>query len=245
MQLKLTREERFGINAKAAYLRLTGAARYNLAASFLAMKKTGMLRETDTLIDVGAHVGLFTRSYKACFPDFRVILIEPVARFREQIPQNLAGYKNYEVLPYAAGSEPGEMKINISSHPSATSLLPITARHDELWPGSGQVTHETIKIEKLDDLLKNVPGYLFLKLDVQGFEEAALNGASETLKRTRICQIEVNFETLFEGEASLSSVIRKMETAGFRLGGVFDPIFGQGGRLPASADIIFYNTQPR
>jgi FkbM family methyltransferase len=240
MNIKLKRTLWLSIVSKAAYLRLKGLARYNLAFSFLALREAGITTGRETLLDVGAHVGLFSRSYQACFPEASLILIEPVKKFRSQISANLHNTAKCEILPYAAGNNSDSLEINVSDLPAATSLLKISDKHEKLWPGSSIVKKEIINVRRLDVIIprkENVSYYL--KIDVQGFEEHALLGAAELLKQVTVCQIEVNFDTLFEGETPLFKVIKIMTDSGFRLVSVFDPIYGLDSFLPASADFVF------
>jgi hypothetical protein len=45
----------------------------------------------------------------------------------------------------------------------------------------------------LDRLLANVPEISLLKIDVQGFEKSVIAGATETLARTKVLLIELNY----------------------------------------------------
>ena len=240
MYIKLSKGECISVFIASAVLRIRGRARYNLARSFYSLRVGGFIDGSETLIDVGAHVGLFARSYQACFPSAYMILVEPVERFRNQISGNLRKLGAFEILPFAAGSCESVEKINVSKLPAATSLLKISEKHEKLWPGSSSTVEEVIIVKKLDDLIDLSRGLsYFLKIDVQGFEAEALRGASSIIRQVKVCQIEVNFELLFVGEASLAEVIGIMTNYGFRLISVFDPIYGLRTRVPASVDLIF------
>ncbi len=44
---------------------------------------------------------------------------------------------------------------------------------------------------------------ILLKLDIQGYEDRVLRGASALLKKTRACLLEGNFDPLYDGQAHL------------------------------------------
>lgn len=125
-----------------------------------------------TAVDGGAHIGTWSVALAAEFT--RVIAFEPAGDTRECLRNNLAARRiyNVEVLGYALGETNGIVSIcDDPRRPGNTG-----ARHVDTRGGGYQV-----QVGPLDDFkLENVD---FLKLDVEGYELAALHGARQTLLR--------------------------------------------------------------
>lgn len=71
------------------------------------------------------------------------------------------------------------------------------------------------KIENIfsDKLLENAN--VFLKIDVQGYEDNILKGAKEILPKIKGIQLECSLIKMHEGEILLEEIIRKIKSMGF------------------------------
>lgn len=134
----------------------------------------GYVKNWRVAVDVGAHVGFW--SIHLCWRFNRVQAFEPMAEHREcwernmDLPYNdwINGERQAQVHPYALGAAPGRVSLSVP-------------------PGSSGGTHVSgpgeIEMRTLDSFeFQNVD---FIKVDVEGFELAVLQGAVETLKRCR------------------------------------------------------------
>jgi FkbM family methyltransferase len=117
----------------------------------------------DLAIDIGAHVGLWSKLLVQKFQ--RVIAFEPMAQMRACLEKNVVS-ERLQTVPIALGNRHGAVAFT----------------YDETHTGSTHVDLKTpgiIPLGRLDDFqFKNV-GYI--KLDCEGFEQDALEGARETL----------------------------------------------------------------
>lgn len=125
-------------------------------------------------VDGGAHVGTWSRLLNDLFQ--RVIAVEPTPDTFEALHANMRqfGCQHVELLHAALGSRRGSV-----------SIAPLDARAAALAnTGARYVTAGgTIPCEAIDDW--QLPSLGFLKLDVEGSEVAALEGAALTLTRCR------------------------------------------------------------
>jgi len=131
------------------------------------------IREWSCAIDGGAHVGCFSRLMAADFR--RVIAVEPSPDTFEALRANMTafGCTNVEPLQIALGATSGFVSMHLDGR---GALLHNTgARFAD--PGG------SIPAIPIDDW--RLPTLGFLKLDVEGSEVAALEGAAETLQRCR------------------------------------------------------------
>jgi hypothetical protein len=85
------------------------------------------------------------------------------------------------------------------------------------YPGSAELVSEIdVEVVRLDDALSDVPEIDLLKLDVQGFERWVIAGAPETLARTKMVLIEMNFIRHYSGELGMAGLASLLsETIGF------------------------------
>ena len=125
-------------------------------------------------IDAGAHVGTWSRPMAARFA--RVIAVEPSPDTCDCLTVNMAafGCTNVEIHQAALGAEAGFVE-----------MAPLDPRAEALQNTGARFVQDggSIPRERIDDWHLETCG--FLKLDIEGSEPAALEGARETLHRCR------------------------------------------------------------
>ena len=127
-------------------------------------------------VDGGAHIGTWSRHLAAEFD--RVMAFEPADDTYACLVENAIAHSNVVPINKALGEVIGRGKIvDDPSRPGNTG-----ARH----LGKG----DSVDVIPLDEY--DLQDLDFLKLDVEGYEIEAINGAAETLKRCRpVVVIEV------------------------------------------------------
>jgi FkbM family methyltransferase len=171
------------------------------------------------VLDVGASRGQFALLAADLFPAARIICFEPLPGPRESIATVLGD--RVELVEAAVGAGSGRAGINISARDDSSSLLPIGERQEAEFPGTGTSGTLDVPVTTLDESLAS--GFerpCLLKIDVQGFELAVLEGATGTLARVDEALIECSFVELYEGQPLADEVVAKMSRSGFRLRGV-------------------------
>lgn len=134
-----------------------------------------MAAEPGLFVDVGAHFGWYTCAV-ASLASGHVIAIEPDAENCAALRANLAlnGFQNVSVCSAAIGPEPALLTLSKqSAHNSGTVAVaagPAAGRSPHNWVAS--VTLETV----LNELVRPAARPVLLKIDVEGFEPAALAG---------------------------------------------------------------------
>lgn len=170
----------------------------------------------DLVIDAGANLGQFGKLIRSKGYAGRILSFEPVASVHEALLRNINGDSSWKALRLALGSARDEMQINVCTNHSLSSFLPV-ARNAlaDCVAGTESVT-ETVAVETLDAVLREDPAAsIFLKADVQGFEKQVLEGAMETLKRTRAIYLELPVEHLYDGSWSFVEAIHYLDGLGF------------------------------
>ncbi len=161
----------------------------------------------DVVVDVGAHIGLYT--LLAAASGARVFALEPDPANRALLEANLRmnGWRDAHVFPVAASDRVGSASLRCADgiNRGTSSLAAVQPETSSSSPC------EIVPTETLDRLL--APFQLdridWLKVDVEGHEAAVLAGACEVLSRTRNLILEVT-------PATAESCGEIAATAGFR-----------------------------
>jgi FkbM family methyltransferase len=141
-----------------------------------------LLRPGMTVIDVGAHHGLYTLlASKRVGRKGRVIAFEPSPRECRRLKKHLRWNRcsNVQLMPCAVGEEAGETDFYLveGSQDWCNSLRP---------PAVGEATKTMrVSVRRLDDALEelDVSRVDFIKLDVEGAELTVLYGVMRLLLR--------------------------------------------------------------
>jgi len=137
------------------------------------------VKEFKVAVDVGAHIGTWAVDLVRYFED--VWCFEPIEEHRKCLIQNLSIFKkqNYTILPYALGNE-NDKEVSLDYVAEGNS-------------GTASITPNgkyTATIKTFDSF--NIPRIDYLKVDIEGFELQFLEGARETIKRTKpVMNIEI------------------------------------------------------
>ena len=125
----------------------------------------------------------------------------------------------------------------------SSSLLPISQVQERLYPGTGEMRIETIRVGRLADfvLAGDIKPPALLKLDVQGFELEALRGCEDLLGRFALVYVECSFVELYKGQAMADQVIAWLAERGLVLKGVYNMGYDRNGRA-VQADFLFSST---
>jgi FkbM family methyltransferase len=185
--------------------------------------------EPATVIDVGAGAG--TPALYEAFPDAHHVLIEPLVEFETAL-QALVAEGRAEYIPTAVGTENGETTLNVTSDLYSTSALRRTAAQ------AAEGIPRQVPITTLDALLRErqwTPPFC-LKIDVEGYEHAVIEGAREVLDRTELIVAEVSVSRRFDGALNSAELIGLMSSHGFEVADVVDAGVSSTG---VHADLVF------
>lgn len=127
---------------------------------FLELKQKG-----ETFIDVGAFDGYTTKEFIKRCPEFeKIISFEPDNTNFKKCRENLNIYNGVRCLPIGLSNRKDTLRFDVSGSASKIS-------------DSGTVS---IEVDRLDDLLTTIKP-TFIKMDIEGGEGNAIEGASQTI----------------------------------------------------------------
>lgn len=147
------------------------------------------VRRGDTVIDVGANLGLVTLWASALVgPEGSVHAFEPQPRLVELLRASLEynGRRNVRVHPTALGANEGEMELSISPNNAGASSFV----HQRCGPTI------RVPVRRLSDIMKaeRVTRVRLVKIDTEGFEAPVLEGGLDWI------EVHKPDAILFEGD---------------------------------------------
>jgi FkbM family methyltransferase len=180
-----------------------------------------------TIVDIGAQMLNFERHIyqpliRADIPH-SIIGFEPLADKLEE-RQSAEGSGFLKLLPYAIG-DGDHHTLYVNNEDATSSLFPLNRALLEKFEHLHTlhlVSERHVTTRKLDDVLEDRV-VDFLKLDIQGAELLALQGAGRTLQRTAVVHCEVEFASLYEGQCLFCEVQDHLVGCGFSLIDILTP----------------------
>lgn len=192
----------------------------------------------DIVFDIGSQYGDTTKEYVELFPRARVFGFEPA-------PENFAKAETLlrgraQLVNAAVSDHSGTAFLNINTHSGTHSLFAIGALRFWKEPAT---TKQTIAVPcvSLDDFCsaQRIERIDILKMDIQGAELRALEGARRLLASCAIglLAIEVEFQPLYEQQPLFEDLALFLRKYGYGLYNLYD-LQVVAGRL-SWADAIF------
>lgn len=179
----------------------------------------------DTILDVGANVGVFALTAAHFFPGALLQLFEPIPECQRQLTGNLRRIDpaRWRLWTCALGSKPGEAEIHVDDFSPSSSLLPMSEAHQLAFPGTGRSRPLRVPISTLDIVEPELglQARVLLKLDVQGYELEVLKGGGHLLQHVSHVLVETSFVRLYEGQPLHDTVDAFLVRAGFRFCGPY------------------------
>src|SRR5262249_10158647 len=151
-----------------------------------------------TVLDIGANVGEFAVAARHVMPGARVIAFEPLPECFAELKQRLGNDPHCTLMELALGNETGEATFRRCGCHPASSLLELAERQVQAFPHLQGETETKVRMARLDDIAPglNIVEPLLVKIDVQGFESAVIDGGEATMRRAAVIILETSFEPL-------------------------------------------------
>jgi FkbM family methyltransferase len=200
----------------------------------------------DVIIDVGANVGQYGRQLRDLGFKGRIVSFEPLPVAYAELSRRVGRDAAWQAFELAIGDHDGQAIMHVAANSVSSSLLGMLPAHLDAAPYSefvGDIEVEMITLSEVIDRHVDTKDRLFVKVDAQGYESRILAGAAEGLDRIQGLQLELSIVPLYEGSATLGTLIAEAERLGFTLMSI-EPGFSdqRSGRL-LQADGVFFRAQ--
>jgi FkbM family methyltransferase len=204
-----------------------------------------ILETADCLVDVGAHVGQWSKGMLLLTKTERLVAFEPIPQVFELLRENTRRFPQVSCIRKVVGDSSGKVTLNVESVTELSSVLPLTEQ--------GRSYHRLrvprmLKLEvpqtSLDAELGGCDQISVIKVDVQGYEAKVISGGQQALRRTRVLMVEVLYSRdYYLGALAFGDLYRLITSLlPMRLWAVSPPSFSNHGR-PTYADAVFVNEE--
>ena len=196
----------------------------------------------NTIIDVGANTGPFSFAMRLLLPESRIFAFEPLPQCYKKLVRNLDPMGKFTAFQTAIGEEQAEAQMWQSEFSESSSLLPMGDLHKQAFPHTSNAQLVNVPLATLDDYLDKIefnPPVL-LKIDVQGYEDKVIRGATKTLKHVDWIITELSFKTLYKGQPLFAEMYQLLTFHGFRYAGNFDVLISPTDGSVLQMDGMFY-----
>jgi len=195
----------------------------------------------NTIIDIGAHTGEFSRSIRRLLPHPSIIAFEPLEKPYGELVNRMAEASNFKAFRCALG-DCNIMKTDMhrNEFTPSSSLLEMADLHKQAFPYTAQESSETVEVRRLDDVMADMPliDNILIKIDVQGYEDKVIRGGEKLISRAKVLIIEASFHKLYEGQPLFDEIYRSLREKGFRYIGNLTQLYHPGDGTVLQADLI-------
>ena len=174
----------------------------------------------NVLFDIGAADGGYVKNMRKFGYTKKIISFEPLKSSFEGLKKAASKDNNWLYNNYALGNENTKSVINIAGNFDSSSILNMLPMHINSAPESKFVAQQEIEIKKFDSIIDSFckkEDRIMIKIDTQGYEKNVLEGASESLDRVSIIQIEMSIVPLYENGLLIFDMVKYLSDKGFML----------------------------
>lgn len=177
------------------------------------LKKSGF--NPETILDIGANHGTWTRDVLKIFPNSKYYLVEPQGTLEKHI-SDLKFNRNVYFYPIGIGGTNGTFEFSINQSDDSSSFRPM----DSQIEGYKFVKKIKVPMLTLDSFLNqySLPIPHLIKIDAEGLDLEVIHGANSIFGQTECILIEASVhQRAFPN--SLLQVMKIMDEKGYE---VFD-----------------------
>jgi FkbM family methyltransferase len=173
----------------------------------------------DQIFDVGASSGGYARELREFGYRGNIVSFEPLTEPYARLQATAALDARWTAVNLALGAATTTAPMHVAANSASSSLLPMNDAHRRAAPWAAYIGEQEVSVTRLDDIFHEyrqgrVP---FLKMDVQGYEEQVLEGATLSLRVVRGVQLEMSLVPLYGHAWMLTEAVLYLEEAGFHL----------------------------
>ena len=166
------------------------------------------INENDVIIEIGAHIGLFSLFAWQYCKNGKIYCFEPVKENYDMLLSNLElnGIKNIMPINSAVSNEESTVTIFLNQDEAGHSMYSPTSRQLQVRSTSLKKIFDDNKIEKCD----------FIKMDCEGAEYEIINSLPPDYFQ-KIKKIAIEYHFADTKPESLKNLIKKLESLSYKI----------------------------
>lgn len=206
----------------------------------------------ETIFDIGANIGQTVVKYTRFFPESRIYSFEPFPDSFQKLRRRFEENSLVEAVQFAISNKVSKRKFYVNQNSVTNSLLPTVddIEYVDYWcdkPNDVRnITTIEVPVTTIDEFCKqnSIDELQIVKMDIEGGELMALEGATEKLNQEAISLIftEVCFIPIFEGHSLFYEIWDFLSDYEYTLFNVYNLTYTKNGQL-RSGDAIFISPQ--
>ena len=190
--------------------------------------------QSPTIFDIGANIGQTAKIYLSRYPAAQIHCFEPLFERPEILKKAIDLKWNKKAISNRTGT------VSFFENSSTDTSSTLRARSDGVPTGYLQVAdnhkHISVESETIDNycMANNIERIDILKMDIQGGELKALNGAKNMLSTQSIdlIYLEMYFLEFYSGQPLAGDIVGFLVNSGYNLHSIYNCSFsGKNGRL--------------
>ena len=159
----------------------------------------------DVALDVGAHVGIWSRNLAQNFK--KVYAFEPIPKHIDCWKQNMLPWKDNSILyEVALGHKNGTVEIQVPDlgNSGMAAIVQPWLEHTDAWENGINSSKIEVPVRTLDSY--EFDQVDFIKIDVEWFEVQFLKGAKNTIRKHKpVIYLEINDTAVYETMSNIDS----------------------------------------
>ena len=192
------------------------------------------------VFDVGANKGGTYSMFRSLFPQAPIYAFEPDPRVHAKLKDRSKGDPLAHVQQLAVSDRNEELEFHVTTASEMNSLLVPTQGTD---PAGAVLEKIKVRSVTLDDFAaqNGIARIDLLKMDIQGAEIRALDGASGLLGRFAIgcLYLELCFSAGYEGAPLAADIIAYLQARNYRLSCLYNLQYSKGSPILSYCDGLF------
>jgi FkbM family methyltransferase len=176
-------------------------------------------RKSSVVFDVGGELGLETRQFAQMVgPEGRVFVFECLPNHVQGLKDLSERYPQVSVIERACWDQSTTLEFFVGKTPGSSTVVPDARGQQGQALADMSQQKLQVQAERLDDLWKRLHDSKpveFLKMDIEGAEYEALDGAQEMLKHTKYAAIAAYH--IRDGVRTADKVAEQLRKAGFQV----------------------------
>ncbi len=151
------------------------------------------IQPTDHVVDIGANLGYFAKTFAKLTPEGSLTCIEPIPAFYAVLTKNLSKFPQVKIIHTALGKENGTIDMVLpKSNGMVRTGLPHIADENET---TGDYMKKTVPITSTKELFSTFPKIDYIKCDIEGYEWIVFQELKDTLEKHQpTVQIEISHQ---------------------------------------------------
>lgn len=217
----------------------------------LDMKNILGVTQPGAIFDIGAHHGETTAAYLKYFTQSVIYGFEPYPDSYYKLEMRFKDEKMVKMFQLAISNRNGMVEFCSNVDSATNSLLSITDEAEKWLDLPDTIKLKNIinvKVTSIDEfcMKEGINQIMILKMDMQGGELLALEGAEKMLRNKAIYLIysELLFVPIYIGQAEYYQVCTFLSKFGYKLFDMYNFVYDKNGKLKW-CDGLFVGTEPQ